>query len=249
MGRHRQPRPRHRSCAATSPTTAGPMLDGEAVDGPGRHRLLGVDDPRSSGLGSWRDETGLSFDEVGDRLADAACEADATASGSPRSWSTTRTSATRRWRAAAPTWSSAATCTSRSARPRSSARTARRATPTRTAPPAARRTPSRWAASRAGAGHAVTYRDGPRSASSRWCCRPTAASRSARTCRCTSPTPRRPTPGPGPGGRSTAADPDDPAGSACARVVPGGSLRSSRARAGGRRRAGRRGARRTSEGR
>jgi hypothetical protein len=53
------------------------MLDGEAVDGPAGVRLLGVGDPRSSGLGSWRDETGLSFDEVGDRLADAACDADA----------------------------------------------------------------------------------------------------------------------------------------------------------------------------
>ena len=52
------------------------MLDGEAVDGPAGVRLLGVGDPRSSGLGSWRDETGLSFDEVADRLADAACQAD-----------------------------------------------------------------------------------------------------------------------------------------------------------------------------
>jgi predicted phosphodiesterase len=52
------------------------VLDGEVVDGPAGVRLLGVGDPRSSGLGSWRDETGLSFDEVGDRLADAACEAD-----------------------------------------------------------------------------------------------------------------------------------------------------------------------------
>jgi hypothetical protein len=52
------------------------MLDGEAVDGPAGVRLLGVDDPRSSGLGSWRDETGLSFEEVGERLADAACAAD-----------------------------------------------------------------------------------------------------------------------------------------------------------------------------
>jgi hypothetical protein len=51
------------------------MLDGEAVDGPAGVRLLGVDDPRSSGLGSWRDETGLSFEEVADRLADAACAA------------------------------------------------------------------------------------------------------------------------------------------------------------------------------
>jgi hypothetical protein len=52
------------------------MLDGEAVDGPAGVRLLGVGDPRSSGLGSWRDESGLSFDEVADRLADAACQAD-----------------------------------------------------------------------------------------------------------------------------------------------------------------------------
>jgi hypothetical protein len=52
------------------------MLDGEIVGGPGGTTLLGVDDPRSSGLGSWRAETGLSFEEVGDRLADAACDAD-----------------------------------------------------------------------------------------------------------------------------------------------------------------------------
>jgi hypothetical protein len=50
------------------------MLDGETVDAPWGGTLLGVDDPRSSGLGSWREESGLSFTEVGDRLADAACE-------------------------------------------------------------------------------------------------------------------------------------------------------------------------------
>jgi predicted phosphodiesterase len=48
-------------------------LDGEAVEGPGGGLVLGVDDPRSSGLGDWRDETGLTFAEVEDRLADAAC--------------------------------------------------------------------------------------------------------------------------------------------------------------------------------
>jgi predicted phosphodiesterase len=48
-------------------------LDGEPVEGPGGGLVLGVDDPRSSGLGDWRDETGLSFGEVGERLADAAC--------------------------------------------------------------------------------------------------------------------------------------------------------------------------------
>lgn len=52
------------------------MLDGEVVEGPAGITLLGVDDPRSSGLGNWRDETGLSFDEVGERLADAACAVD-----------------------------------------------------------------------------------------------------------------------------------------------------------------------------
>lgn len=51
------------------------MLEGEIVDGPGGSTLLGVDDPRSSGLGNWRDETGLTFEEVQDRLADAACAA------------------------------------------------------------------------------------------------------------------------------------------------------------------------------
>ena len=52
------------------------MLDAEVIEGPGGATLLGVDDPRSSGLGSWRDESGLSFDEVGSRLADAACASD-----------------------------------------------------------------------------------------------------------------------------------------------------------------------------
>jgi hypothetical protein len=50
------------------------MLDGQVVQGPGDITLLGVPDPRSSGLGSWKDEVGLSFEEVGSRLADAACE-------------------------------------------------------------------------------------------------------------------------------------------------------------------------------
>lgn len=52
------------------------MLDGEIVEGPGDTTLLGVPDPRSSGLGNWRDETGLTFEEVEQRLADAACDAD-----------------------------------------------------------------------------------------------------------------------------------------------------------------------------
>ena len=52
------------------------MLDGRRVDAPWGGELLGVDDPRSSGLGDWRDETGLSFAEVGERLADEACDGD-----------------------------------------------------------------------------------------------------------------------------------------------------------------------------
>ena len=51
------------------------VLDGEVVEGPAGIRLLGVADPRSSGLGNWRDETGLSFHEVSERLADVACAA------------------------------------------------------------------------------------------------------------------------------------------------------------------------------
>ncbi|MFW6774298.1 metallophosphoesterase [Nocardioides sp. CPCC 205120] len=51
-------------------------VDGEVVEGPGGATLLGVDDPRSSGLGNWRDETGLSFGEVRDLVTEAACDAD-----------------------------------------------------------------------------------------------------------------------------------------------------------------------------
>jgi predicted phosphodiesterase len=49
------------------------MLDGEVVDGPGGTSLFGIADPRSSGLGNWRDETGLTFDEVASRVADEVC--------------------------------------------------------------------------------------------------------------------------------------------------------------------------------
>ncbi|MBE7324693.1 metallophosphoesterase [Nocardioides sp. Y6] len=50
-------------------------LAGEVVEGPAGGRLLGVPDPRSSGLGNWRDETDLSFDEVAEQVADTACAA------------------------------------------------------------------------------------------------------------------------------------------------------------------------------
>ena len=50
------------------------VLSGEVVDGPAGSTLLGVADPRASGLGNWRDEKGLSFEEVATRLGDAACD-------------------------------------------------------------------------------------------------------------------------------------------------------------------------------
>ena len=53
------------------------VMDAEVVEAVDDIRLLGVADPRSSGLGSWREETGLSFDDVGERLAETACAADA----------------------------------------------------------------------------------------------------------------------------------------------------------------------------
>lgn len=52
------------------------VLSGEVVEGPGGGPLTGLDDPRSSGLGSWRDETGLSFSEVGDRFSEEICAAE-----------------------------------------------------------------------------------------------------------------------------------------------------------------------------
>jgi hypothetical protein len=48
---------------------------GEAVAGPGGSRILLVDDPRSSGLGNWRDEPGLSITELGAIVADELCAA------------------------------------------------------------------------------------------------------------------------------------------------------------------------------
>ncbi|GGD05788.1 metallophosphoesterase [Nocardioides daphniae] len=49
-------------------------LDGEVVEGPGGGTLLGFPDPRSSGLGSWRDEKGVSFAEAAQTVADVACD-------------------------------------------------------------------------------------------------------------------------------------------------------------------------------
>jgi predicted phosphodiesterase len=51
-------------------------LDANRVEGPDDIRFFGADDPRSSGLGSWRDETGLSFKEHAELVADQLCEYD-----------------------------------------------------------------------------------------------------------------------------------------------------------------------------
>lgn len=52
------------------------VLDGEIVDGPGGTTLVGVGDPRSSGLGNWRDESNLGFAEVEQLIADDVCAAE-----------------------------------------------------------------------------------------------------------------------------------------------------------------------------
>ena len=48
-------------------------LDGTVTTGPGGIVLLGADDPRSSGLGNWRDQPAETFAEARDALADTAC--------------------------------------------------------------------------------------------------------------------------------------------------------------------------------
>jgi hypothetical protein len=51
-------------------------LDGSPVEPFAGVRITGIDDPRSSGLGTWRDATGLSFDDVKERIADDVCRLD-----------------------------------------------------------------------------------------------------------------------------------------------------------------------------
>ncbi|MEJ7743184.1 MAG: metallophosphoesterase [Nocardioidaceae bacterium] len=53
------------------------VLTGEPIETTEGIWLLGIADPRSSGLGSWRTEVGISFDEQADELADTSCAADA----------------------------------------------------------------------------------------------------------------------------------------------------------------------------
>jgi hypothetical protein len=52
-------------------------LDGKAIEPFDGVRITGVDDPRSSGLGNWRDEKNLSFADVKARIAEDVCELDA----------------------------------------------------------------------------------------------------------------------------------------------------------------------------
>jgi hypothetical protein len=52
------------------------VLEGEPTETGDGIRLLGVPDPRSSGLGSWKTTSGISFDDLANQLADIACEAD-----------------------------------------------------------------------------------------------------------------------------------------------------------------------------
>jgi hypothetical protein len=52
------------------------VLDGSTEEGPGGGTLVGAPDPRSSGLGNWRDASGLSFSEVGDLFSEELCAAE-----------------------------------------------------------------------------------------------------------------------------------------------------------------------------
>ncbi|MEI2819017.1 MAG: metallophosphoesterase [Marmoricola sp.] len=46
------------------------------IEGPGGSTLTGLDDPRSSGLGDWRKEKGVTFKATQERIRKAVCEAD-----------------------------------------------------------------------------------------------------------------------------------------------------------------------------
>ncbi len=50
--------------------------EASTVDGPGGSVVWGIDDPRSSGLGNWRDEPGLSFADTVTLVADEVCAED-----------------------------------------------------------------------------------------------------------------------------------------------------------------------------
>jgi hypothetical protein len=52
-------------------------LVGETVDGPDDIRFFGASDPRSAGLGAWKDEKGITMEEQETLIADLACAEDA----------------------------------------------------------------------------------------------------------------------------------------------------------------------------
>lgn len=52
------------------------VLRGDVVEVEDDLRILGVPDPRSSGLGNWRAEPGISFDEQREQLTEDVCAAD-----------------------------------------------------------------------------------------------------------------------------------------------------------------------------
>ena len=156
------------------------MLDGEVVDGPGggtaaRRRRPALERARQLAR---RDRASASTRSAS-RLADAACDVRGAGSSTilrPRR----QPRPTRRSSAAASTWSSAATCTSRTGPTAVVGENGEAGYTYTTARPAERRTPSRSAASRAARRrHAADLpRRPPGRDSSRWCCRPTARSRS-----------------------------------------------------------------------
>ncbi|WP_239455372.1 metallophosphoesterase [Nocardioides gilvus] len=51
-------------------------LTGDVVEGPAGGTLLGIPDPRSSGLGNWRDEVDMTFAEATELVAERACAAE-----------------------------------------------------------------------------------------------------------------------------------------------------------------------------
>lgn len=52
------------------------VLDGDVVAGPNGGTLMGFGDPRSSGLGSWREDKGISFADAQQQVADEVCARD-----------------------------------------------------------------------------------------------------------------------------------------------------------------------------
>ena len=50
------------------------VLSGQPIRTPQGIELLGVADPRSSGLGNWRTTSGITFDQQAEQLADVACK-------------------------------------------------------------------------------------------------------------------------------------------------------------------------------